>query len=216
MEVGAGCKLWQHDAERGVDTSSVKRVDKPTRDVYVTRKLDGDRVFDSFGQDTNTYCDCFINADDLPEEKICNAEVLVLGTLGTAYPETGEALHKAVRIAKDAGTMVLVDMNWRPVFFNEPETALERIMPVVQSADIIKLTNDEVEWAMGIPKEEALRQPEKVLFVGVVSIKQVQNLMVLLANKRALSFGLADAGLHAYMPRGQDDPREFATHCFRS
>jgi fructokinase len=162
LDESVGIQLWQCNTERGVDTSSVKRVNQPTRDVYVTRKLDGDRVFDSFGQDTNTYCDCFLQAEDLPEDKIRGADVLVLGSLGTAYPATSKALHKAVQIAKKAGTTVLVDLNWRPVFFNEPESALERILPVVQAADIVKLTNDEVEWAFGIPEKEALEQPERV------------------------------------------------------
>ena len=149
-------------ADRGVDVTSVKQTSSsPTRDVYVTRKLDGDRVFDSFGQDTNTYCDCFIDAAELPVDKIQAAEVLVMGTLGTAYPRTREALHRARDLAKEAGTTVFVDVNWRPVFFDDPERALESVLPVVHGADLVKITDEEVEWALGLPAARALEHPEE-------------------------------------------------------
>lgn len=159
----AACDLAQRSvrADRGVDVTAVKQVSSPTRDVYVTRKLDGDRVFDSFGQDTNTYCDCFIDADSLPVDKIQAAEVLVMGTLGTAYPKTRAALHRAREVAKGAGTTIFVDVNWRPVFFDNPDAALECIMPIVQGADLVKITDDEVEWAFGIPAAHALEHPEE-------------------------------------------------------
>lgn len=37
-------------AERGVDTSAIQRVERPTRDILVTRKPDGDRQFAGFGK----------------------------------------------------------------------------------------------------------------------------------------------------------------------
>jgi hypothetical protein len=90
-----------------VDTSTVQRVDAPTRDVYVERTNDGDRcvrcrleeaptphlaaastpiivrrsrpprclacaappprVFAGFGRPSSEYCDCFLDAEQLPE-----------------------------------------------------------------------------------------------------------------------------------------------------
>ena len=138
------------------------RSEHPTRDVYVTRTNEGDRTFDSFGQDTNTYCDCFIEASSLPKAKIQSAEVLVCGTLGLAYPTTNGAMHEAVKIAKDADTTVLIDVNWRPVFWDQPDKALPVIEPFVQMADVVKITDEEVEWMFGIPAAEALKDAEKV------------------------------------------------------
>jgi hypothetical protein len=37
-------------AERGVDTSAVQRVERPTRDILVTRSPEGDREFAGFGK----------------------------------------------------------------------------------------------------------------------------------------------------------------------
>ena len=60
-----------------VDTSTVQRVSAPTRDIYVERTKDGDRVFAGFGRPSQEYCDCFLDADKLPEDilkvgVICN------------------------------------------------------------------------------------------------------------------------------------------------
>ena len=45
------------------------------------------------------------------------------GTLGLAYPATAAAMRKAVAAARAAGCLVLVDVNWRPVFWPDPEAA---------------------------------------------------------------------------------------------
>lgn len=157
-----GALLAAWCAGRGVDVSAVRRVEQPTRDVYVVRTATGDRIFDSFGQDTTTYCDCFIDADHLPVDKICAAKVLVLGTLGLAYPVTAEAMRAAVAVAKAAQTVVLVDVNWRPVFFEDPDGATKTVMDFAKGADVVKITDEEAEWGLGIPAADALAEPAKV------------------------------------------------------
>lgn len=47
--------------------SAVQRVSAPTRDILVTRSLDGDRTFAGFGAAATTeYADCFLSADKIP------------------------------------------------------------------------------------------------------------------------------------------------------
>jgi len=58
---------------------------------------------------------------------------------------------------------VLVDVNWRPVFFKDPEAAPAVIKPYVEQADIVKVTEEEAEWLWGVPGDEALEDAEKVL-----------------------------------------------------
>lgn len=54
---------------------------------------------------------------DVPCVPAQAADVLVTGTLGLAYPDTAKALRAAALAAKAAGAVVLVDVNWRPVFW---------------------------------------------------------------------------------------------------
>ena len=91
------------------------------------------------------------------------AQVLVCGTLGQAFEDTGEAVRRAVTIARDEGVCVFVDVNWRPVFFRHPEDVHDDIVALVhQAADIVKLTDDEAEWMFGIDAKVALRKPCQV------------------------------------------------------
>lgn len=57
---------------------------------------------------------------------------------------------------------VLVDVNWRPVFFSDELAAPAVIKPYVERADIVKVTDEEAEWLWGIPAADALQHPEKV------------------------------------------------------
>ena len=46
-----------------------------------------------------------------------SATALVTGTLGLAFPTTAKAMHHAVDAATSSPCCVLVDVNWRPVFW---------------------------------------------------------------------------------------------------
>lgn len=88
--------------------------------------------------------------------------MFVCGTLGQAYEQTGSVTRKAVSVAKDAGVTVLVDVNWRPVFFRSPLTAKPIVSSLVQQADIVKLTNDEAEWLVNVDPSTAMNNPASV------------------------------------------------------
>ena len=157
---------------KGVDVDSggcVQRVEgAPTRDVYVVYNKGGDREFVGFGEGTPTggFADCFLDAARLPEALLGSAGALVTGTLGLAAPKTAEAMRRAVRLARDGRVPVVVDVNWRPVFFADPEapeTKEEIRNYVSESADVVKLSDEEAEWLFGVPAAEALRDPGEVL-----------------------------------------------------
>lgn len=152
--------------ERGVDCSAIQIIDKPTRDVLVTRSLTGDREFAGFGKaQTTEYADCFFEASKMPTDKIKGASALITGTLGLAYPVAAEAMQQAVAAAKGAGgrCMVVIDVNWRPVFWQDEKVARGVINEYLQSADILKFSDVEVEWLLGMSADTALQAPEKVL-----------------------------------------------------
>jgi fructokinase len=159
--------------DRKVDTTYIQRNSHPTRDVLVTRSLDGDRTFAGFGAaKTTDYADCFVDASKLPKDVIAAADVLVTGTLGLAYPGSAEAIQTAVSAAKSASPStdpnkekcaVIIDVNWRPVFWDDLEKARDVVKNFVPFADILKVTDEEAEWLFDIPATDALQHPEKVL-----------------------------------------------------
>lgn len=167
-----GDKFLQLLKDRNVDTEYVQRNTHPTRDVLVTRSLDGDRTFAGFGAAATTdYADCFLDATALPTQVIANSDALVTGTLGLAYPGSGTAIREAVAAAKRGSgggstcpsCTVIVDVNWRPVFWQDLVAAKKQVQDFIGVADILKVTDEEAEWLFGIPAAEALEHPHKVL-----------------------------------------------------
>ena len=61
---------------------------------------------------------------------------------------------------------VLVDVNWRPVFWEGQENAPERIREYVDKADIIKLSEEEAEFVYGVSCNDALYDPIQVCRLG--------------------------------------------------
>lgn len=151
---------------RDVDASHVQRSDKPTRDVLVTRTADGERTFAGFGAAAvDDYADCFVDAGALPADVVSGAAVLVSGTLGLAFPGSEAGIRRAVGLAKAGGATVVLDVNWRPVFWEKRGEAVARrvIADFLPAADLVKITDEEVEWLLDIPAADALAHPEAVL-----------------------------------------------------
>lgn len=150
---------------RKVDLSAVQRVPEPTRDVLVTRDEGGEREFSGFGAAKNDeYADCFIDADKMPEPTIKNSTALVTGTLGLSFPKTAAAMRKAVSYARSGPCSVLVDINWRPVFWESlSHQAVEIVSEYAGGADILKLSEEEAEWLYGVHADQAMHQPDLVL-----------------------------------------------------
>jgi fructokinase len=149
--------------DRHVNVEYIQRVKQPTRDVLVTRTLQGDREFAGFGKSTESYADCFIDENKIPSDLITNASVCVTGTLGLAYKETRKSIEKVTSLAKNSPCTMVIDLNWRPVFWNDERIAHEIIAEFVHSADLLKITDEEAEWLLGIPAQKALENPYDIL-----------------------------------------------------
>eukprot|EP00775_Hariotina_reticulata_P006497 gene6497-6725_t len=135
----------------GVDTSTVQHVEAPTRDIYVERTTEGDRKFAGFGLPSDQYCDCFLDEGKLPIDVLSNADILVTGTLGLAAPKTRAAIKAAAAAVKAGGGKVLVDINWRPVFWDDQEAAKKEILEYLEVADIVKISDADLEFLYDIP-----------------------------------------------------------------
>ncbi|HAZ47033.1 MAG TPA: carbohydrate kinase [Cyanobacteria bacterium UBA11369] len=154
----AGNSLVELLQKIGVDTTGIQRHPKaPTRQVYVLRSLAGDRSFAGFGlSDTTEFADAFLQADQLRVELFERAEFLVLGTLELAYPETREAITRAIQLAEQYHLKILVDVNWRPMFWPDQFAATAQILELIQHVDFVKLSLEEAEWLFGTTNAKAI------------------------------------------------------------
>jgi fructokinase len=132
----------------GVDTTGVQgHSTAPTRQVYVVRDLAGDRTFAGFGKyDTSEFADTRLEAAKLPTALFNEADFLVVGTLELAYPESEKAVLQALELAEQYDLKIILDVNWRPVFWQDEKTARTKILSLVKRCDFLKLTKEEAQW----------------------------------------------------------------------
>jgi fructokinase len=147
----------------GVKTTAVQyHPSAPTRQVYVTRSAAGERYFAGFGaMPTTDFADTRLNADELPESLWENARFLVTGTLGLAYPDSRRAIERALELAHVYGLQVFIDLNWRPVFWPEPDIAPAIVRGLLERSQLLKCSDEEALWLLGTdhPREIARQFP---------------------------------------------------------
>ncbi len=146
--------------ERGVDTSGVQiHPTAPTRSVLVLRSVDGDRTFAGFGDQraTTEFADTQLQAENLPDALCRSAKFLVLGTLGMAAPASRQATERAIdRAQGDNNCQILLDINWRPVFWPQLDKAKPLIRQLFPHVDWLKLSIEESQWLFATDKPQAI------------------------------------------------------------
>ncbi|WP_071518372.1 carbohydrate kinase [Geitlerinema sp. PCC 9228] len=132
----------------GVNIQGVQRhQEAPTRKIYVVRTNSGDREFAGFGgMDSAAFADTHLDANALDESLFEMAEFLVLGTLELPYDGTRGAIEKALQLAEKYDLKIVLDVNWRPMFWPNPEAAPQAIQHLIEYADFLKLSAEEAQW----------------------------------------------------------------------
>lgn len=155
-----GESLVQLLRDIGVDGTGVQRhATAPTRGVYVVRSLTNDRSFAGFGDyPTTEFADTHLQADQIPVSLFESAEYLVLGTLEMAYPNSLHAIERALQLADEHYVKILLDVNWRPVFWTDPAIAPQMIHDLMTRVDFLKLSDEEAEWLFDTTDPGAIAQ----------------------------------------------------------
>ena len=153
-----GQELVQLLQSIGVDTSGIQYYDgAPTRQVYVTRTLEGDRIFAGFGERRpDEFADAYLQANLLPTELFLEAEYLVFGTLELAYPQTRAAVFRALELAVEHHLKIILDVNWRPMFWLDEAEATDLIAQLWQYVDFLKLAEEEAQWLFNTADAKAI------------------------------------------------------------
>jgi fructokinase len=158
-----GNQLLNFLESEGVNTEGVQRHETaPTRQVYVLRSETGDRDFAGFGEYATTeFADTYFNALQIPTSLFLPSEFLVLGTLGLAYPDSRDAIGRALLLAEQYNLKVLLDINWRKPFWEHPFWANEEdikppILGLAKKVDFVKLSKEEALWLFGTTDSGAI------------------------------------------------------------
>jgi len=142
--------------KKGVDTSGlVLSYTYNTSLAFVHLFANGDRDF-SFYREHGA--DVMYSEDLINEQAIKNARIFHIGSLLMTDEPARSATLKTLEIAKSAGVTVSYDPNYRAPLWDDEQTAKEMMLKGMEYADILKISDNEVDFLFGhMPYEEAAR-----------------------------------------------------------
>lgn len=142
-----GKQLVELLAKVGVETNAIQYFrETPTRQVFVLRSEGGEPKFAGFGDyKTHEFADTHLQAKQIPESLFVEADFLVLGTIALASPESYKACLHTLAMADRYNLKILADINWRPVFWQNPSTAKGLILELLKRVDFVKLSASEAQ-----------------------------------------------------------------------
>ncbi len=144
---------------RGVNISGLQiSKDLPTRIVLVYRDVKGERSFGGFiGGAKNLFADQELDLDKIKliwPSFSKNASCLLLGTILLASESSRKVVSWAIENAKINKMNIVIDLNWRPTFWDSSLDAesppSEKICSLIKSfleqATFLKLAKEEAIW----------------------------------------------------------------------
>ena len=149
-KVGAdafGAFLREQVAQAGVDADSVLQdADHPTTLAIVQLDSTGNRSFNFYRDRT---ADVMLASDELPVSKLQNTKILHFGSLSLTTEPARSATLRAIELARQAGALISYDPNLRPALWANLKEAKDMILLGMQQADLIKVSEEEVEFLTG-------------------------------------------------------------------
>ncbi|KAI8005176.1 hypothetical protein ACSBR2_030340 [Camellia fascicularis] len=120
--------------------------------AFVTLKADGEREFMFY---RNPSADMLLTPDELNLELIRKAKIFHYGSISLIVEPCRSAHLKAMEVAKDAGALLSYDPNLRLPLWPSEKEAREQIMSIWDKAEVIKVSDNELEFLTGKIDDES-------------------------------------------------------------
>lgn len=154
--------------EVGIDTSNlVMDEDVRTTLAFVETFPDGDRDFSFY---RNPGADMMLREEELHEDLLADAKIFHFGTLSMTHEEVRNATKKAIAAAKEEGAMISFDPNLRPPLWKSLEDAKEQVAYGLSQCDILKISDNEIQWFTG----------EEDFDAGIAKLKEQYNIPLIM------------------------------------
>jgi fructokinase len=144
----------------GVRTNQmVLTPDVRTGVVFVTNAANGERSFDFY---INPSADRFLEVQEIDQDELAQHKILHFGSISMIGQPSKDATIHAVKIAKENGMIISYDPNLRLGLWDSEENARETIISMLDQADFLKISEEELEFMTG----------EKSIEAGVAQLKR--------------------------------------------
>ncbi len=157
----------------GVDAKGlVKEKHASTTLAFVHLKEDGDRTF-SFIRKPGA--DMLLGMDDIDLERIKGSKIFHFGSVSMTHEPSASATLRTCIYAKENGALISFDPNLRPALWSNLEEAKSRIKEGLALADIVKISEEELEFITGLTDlEEGTRQIQSQFKVKVILVTKAE------------------------------------------
>ena len=144
---GFGEQLTKGLVETGISTEGLQYdTQVHTTLAVVHTYADGDRDFSFY---RNPGADMMLKAEEVDEQIIKNSKIFHFGSLSmTDQPCRSAPLH-ALKLSEEAGCLRSYDPNLRPPLWPNLEVAKENILELMAHCDILKISDNEIQWLSG-------------------------------------------------------------------
>lgn len=163
-----GNKLLATLQSRGIDCRGLKQDSGVfTTLAFVTLDKQGDRSF-SFSRKPGA--DTCLRKDEIPWELIENTKVFHFGTLSLTDEPSASATQEAVAFAKAHGKLISFDPNYRAPLWTSEAAARKAMEWGIHAADVVKISEEEVEFLWGLSPEEGAAKILQTESCGLVLV----------------------------------------------
>lgn len=145
---GFGSALRKVMEDHHIDTRGLSvSEDVHTTLAFVQLDADGERTFSFY---RNPGADILLSETDIKDELIKNSHIFHFGSLSATAEPSKSATISALKIAKEAGCIISYDPNYRAPLWKSEKEAIETILHFMPYADILKVSEEEMELLTGI------------------------------------------------------------------
>ena len=142
-----GHKIIRELSNTGIDTSRIALTDKAnTALAFVSLAEDGNRTFSFYRKPS---ADMLYSPDQVPEDIFEDAYALHFCSVSLGDFPMKEAHRQAVKYAKDNNVIVSFDPNLRFMLWDDHEALRKVVAEFIPHADILKISDDELEFITG-------------------------------------------------------------------
>jgi len=154
----------------GIETKGMVVTDDVfTTLAFVTFDAHGDREF-AFSRKPGA--DTCLSFEEIDLSIIDEAKVFHFGTLSLTDEPARTATYKAVAYAKNAGKLITYDPNLRKPLWKDLEEAKKQLIWGLGQADVVKISDEEVEFLFGLGVEEGAKYILDTFGVKLVFVTQ--------------------------------------------
>jgi len=114
--------------------------------TFVTLDEDGDRSFDFY---IDPSADRFLRPEELDEKLFETNKIFHFGSISLIDEPARSATEKAVEMAEENGMLISYDPNLRMNLWDSAEEAKRKIVSMLSRTDILKVSEEELEFITG-------------------------------------------------------------------